>query len=105
MCKEPALSELVGIDIADYTLPPEGLIVQLKRSKTDQEEQGRQAAFRAAKSWNAVPSGLGRIGDGRGRSRRVTSSAESIATVRCSTNVFPRSGGHDGVPTSDSNSV
>lgn len=34
-------SELVGLDVADLTFTSAGLVVRLRRSKTDQEGQGR----------------------------------------------------------------
>jgi len=35
-------SELVSLDLADVTFNVDGLVVQLRRSKTDQEGQGRK---------------------------------------------------------------
>jgi integrase len=37
-------SELVGLDVADVVFRDEGLIVRLRRSKTDQEQTGRSVA-------------------------------------------------------------
>lgn len=34
-------SELVGLDVADLSIQPQGLLITLRRSKTDQEGQGR----------------------------------------------------------------
>jgi len=38
-------SELVSLDVADVTLNVDGLVVQLRRSKTDQEGQGRKVGL------------------------------------------------------------
>lgn len=38
-------SELVALDVDDLRLKPEGLLVMLRRSKTDQEAEGRQVAI------------------------------------------------------------
>lgn len=38
-------SELVALQVADLSFPPEGMLVQLHRSKTDQEGCGRQVAI------------------------------------------------------------
>lgn len=38
-------SELVALDVADVTFTPEGLLLTLRRSKTDQEGAGRQVAI------------------------------------------------------------
>jgi integrase len=38
-------SELVALDVADVALTPEGLLLTLRRSKTDQEGAGRQVAI------------------------------------------------------------
>src|ERR1700730_16549221 len=38
-------SELVSLDVADVTFGGEGLIVQLRRSKTDQEAEGRKVGL------------------------------------------------------------
>lgn len=37
-------SELVGLDVADVIFRDEGIIVQVRRSKTDQEQRGRTVA-------------------------------------------------------------
>jgi site-specific recombinase XerD len=58
-------SELVGLDVGDLEFNPEGLVVNLKRSKTDQEGQGRKVGIpygsnpqtcpiRAVKAWLEV---------------------------------------------------
>jgi site-specific recombinase XerD len=38
-------SELVSLDVADLVFGPEGLLLKLRRSKTDQEGQGREVAI------------------------------------------------------------
>jgi integrase len=38
-------SELVGLDVSDVEFTPEGLVVALRRSKTDQEGQGRKVGI------------------------------------------------------------
>jgi len=38
-------SELVALDVADLKFTPEGLLLTLRRSKTDQEAEGRQVAI------------------------------------------------------------
>lgn len=42
-------SELVGLDLGDLEFVPEGLIVQLRRSKTDQVNQGRRLGIAGTK--------------------------------------------------------
>ena len=73
-------SELVSLDVADVIFGGEGLIVQLRRSKTDQEGEGRKVglpfgsnpltctvcSLRPWLKWPPAPAGL--------------SSAQSIAT-------------------------
>lgn len=44
-------SELVGLNVADLGFTPEGLVIELRRSKTDQEGQGRRVG---------IPPGRGR---------------------------------------------
>lgn len=45
-------SELTGIGVADLTFTKDGLVIDLRRSKTDQEARGRKVGipFRADKS-------------------------------------------------------
>ena len=38
-------SELVSLDVADLSLTAEGLLINLRRSKTDQDGEGRQVAI------------------------------------------------------------
>ena len=40
-------SELVSLDVADIAFKPEGLLLTIRRSKTDQEGQGREIAIPA----------------------------------------------------------
>lgn len=58
-------SELVALDVSDLTTTPQGLIVQIRRSKTDQEGGGREVGIprgqhastcpvRAVQSWMAT---------------------------------------------------
>jgi integrase len=41
-------SELVALEVADLTETPDGLRVTIRRSKGDQEGQGRRSPYRAA---------------------------------------------------------
>jgi integrase len=38
-------SELVALDVSDLTFGPEGLLIKIRRSKTDQEGSGRDVAI------------------------------------------------------------
>ncbi|MES2463583.1 MAG: tyrosine-type recombinase/integrase [Armatimonadota bacterium] len=92
-------SELVGLDVADVSMEPQGLLVTLRRSKTDQEGAGRTVGIptgineatcpvRAYQAWIAVIKAAGiRCGPvfrsidrhGNVSTRRLT--GESAATV------------------------
>ena len=49
-------SELVALDVADVTTTRDGLVVQVRRSKTDQEGAGR-SGFPMARPWRRVRCG------------------------------------------------
>lgn len=48
-------SELVGLNVEDLTFTPDGLIVMLRRSKTDQEGQGRKIGVPRLSTSDACP--------------------------------------------------
>lgn len=48
-------SELVGLDVVDVIFRDEGLLVQMRRSKTDQEQQGRIVAVEYGTSAETCP--------------------------------------------------
>ncbi len=47
-------SELIGLDVADVTETDDGLLLHIRRSKTDQEGHGRKVAI---PPWTALPRG------------------------------------------------
>lgn len=48
-------SELVGLDVSDVAFTPEGLVVTLRRSKTDQEGAGRKVGIPAGQNHETCP--------------------------------------------------
>lgn len=89
-------SELVSLDVADLDFATEGLVVTLRRSKTDQEGAGRKIAVpyasapelcpvRAARAWmDAAAIVAGPVFRGVGRGETVSAerlSAQSVAVV------------------------
>lgn len=48
-------SELVGLDVGDIAFVEDGLAVQLRRSKTDQEAEGRRIGIPAGRSQQSCP--------------------------------------------------
>ena len=48
-------SELVGLDVADVSIQPQGLLITLRRSKTDQEGAGRAVGIPQGKSEATCP--------------------------------------------------
>ena len=59
-------SELVGLDVGDVAFTREGLVLSLRRSKTDQEGQGRKIGIPGRHSPRDVP-GQGPQGVAGGR--------------------------------------
>jgi integrase len=59
-------SELVALDVADIQFTAEGLLITLRRSKSDQEGEGRQIAIPPGK-----PEGDMRCACGAGVARRI----------------------------------
>jgi hypothetical protein len=53
-------SELVALDVADIEVVTEGLLITIRRSKTDQEGQGRKVAIRRDCLSGRGPEGLAR---------------------------------------------
>ena len=48
-------SELVALDVADLERMPEGIIVHIRRSKTDQEGEGHQVAVQRRSKTGSAP--------------------------------------------------
>jgi len=93
-------SELVSLDVADVTFNADGLVAQLRRSKTDQEGQGRKVGLpfgsnpltcpvRALRAWfsqGVIASGpIFRPIDRHGNLQRVRLTDQSVALIvkRC----------------------
>jgi len=89
-------SELTGLEIADLSFNRDGITVQLRRSKTDQEGSGRQVAIpygtngstcpvRAVQDWIAgggiVSGPLFRAVDRHGRVQQERLSDQSVANI------------------------
>ncbi|MBA3530543.1 MAG: integrase, partial [Ardenticatenales bacterium] len=93
-------SELVGLDVADVAFMPQGMVITLRKSKTDQEGQGQKKAIpygarpetcpvRALKAWlKAAGIGEGPLLRGVDRwgnvqARRLSDKAVALVVKRC----------------------
>ncbi len=74
-------SELVSLDVADVAFAADGLIVQLRRSKTDQEGEGERSVCRSGRIRSLARSALYAPGLTSPSSPAGRSSARSIATA------------------------
>jgi site-specific recombinase XerD len=93
-------SELVGLDVADVSFVPQGMVITLRKSKTDQEGQGQKKAIpygtsaetcpvRALKGWlkaadiQAGPLLRGVDRWGNVQPRRLSDKAVALVVKRC----------------------
>ena len=76
-------SELVGLNVEDLAPVREGLLVTLRRSKTDQEGKGRRGPSASAHARRRVPFGPSKPGARRPVSPRGRSSAMSPGGPPC----------------------
>jgi len=72
-------SELVGLDVDDVRFEGEGLVLRLRRSKTNQEGELEEVAVLYGSDPQTVPSAHYKPGSGLARSSKVRCSAPSIA--------------------------
>ena len=77
-------SELVALTVGDVQSGHDGLTVTIRKSKTDQEGQGRKVAFPTAPTRTPARSGRWRPGGRERVFRRGRCSGRSTGTVRCS---------------------
>lgn len=74
-------SELVSLDVADLSFTSEGLLITLRRSKTDQDGEGRPVPFLTARMSRRVRCAQRRPGWGDRASRKALCFVPSIVTA------------------------
>jgi integrase len=87
-------SELVGLDVGDVRFTKEGMVIRLKRSKTDQEGEGRDVPFSKLRGAlcpaTAIKKWLKRAGINEGPLFRRIRIDETVGSRHLSVNTVPQ---------------